>query len=149
MVTGASRTVHALRSHQKARNSFELHGCATWMSMPLTALEPLDRSWQPPRSVVLDDPRLQADRVEHRSLAGCRLHNQGSGQQAAAGPRWRGGSARIVSANELSCSERATMWSFTRRFRAVRVRHASIRPNLSRPRGPNDEQFRSPKTRFE
>ena len=25
--------------------------------------------------------------------------------------------------------------SFTRRFRAVRVRHASIRPNLSRPRG--------------
>jgi hypothetical protein len=42
--------------------------------------------------------------------------------------------------------------SFTRRFRAVRVRHASIRPNLSRPRGvggPNDERFRSPKTRFE
>jgi hypothetical protein len=25
--------------------------------------------------------------------------------------------------------------TFTRRFRAVRVRHASIRPNLSRPRG--------------
>ena len=108
--TGASRTVHALRSHRKARISFDLHGCVTWMSMPLTALEPLDRSWQPPRSVVLDDPRLQADRVEHRSLAGCRLHNQGSGQQAAAGPRWRGGSARIESANGLSCSERATMW---------------------------------------
>ena len=77
--------------------------------MPLTALEALDRSWQPARSVELDDLRLQVDRVERRSLAGCRLHNLGSGQQAAAGPRWRGGSARIVSANELSCSERATM----------------------------------------
>jgi hypothetical protein len=30
---------------------------------------------------------------------------------------------------------RPTRVSFTRRFRAVRVRHASIRPNLSRPRG--------------
>jgi hypothetical protein len=43
--------------------------------------------------------------------------------------------------------------SFTPQFRAVRVRHASIRPNLSpRPRGvggPNDERFRRPKTRFE
>ena len=77
--------------------------------MSLTALEALDRSWQPARSVELDDLRLQVDRVERRSLAGCRLHNLGSGQQAAAGPRWRGGSARIVSANELSCSERATM----------------------------------------
>ena len=45
----------------------------------------------------------------YRSLAGCSLHNLGSRQQAAAGPRWRGGSARIESANELSCSERATM----------------------------------------
>ena len=107
--TGASRTVPALRSHQKARISFDLHGCVTWMSMPLTALEPLDRSSQPARSVVLDDLRLQVDRVEHRSLAGCSLHNLGSRQQAAAGPRWRGGSARIESANELSCSERATM----------------------------------------
>ena len=77
--------------------------------MPLTALEPLDRSSQPARFVELDDLRLQVDRVERRSLAGCRLHNLGSGQQAAAGPRWRGGSARIASANELSCSERATM----------------------------------------
>ena len=37
---------------------------------------------------------------------------------------------------------------------AVRVRHASKRPNLSRPRGvvelgTNDERFRSPKTRYE
>ena len=98
------------KSSLKARISFDLHGCVTWMSMPLTALEPLDRSWQPARFVVLDDLRLQVDRVERRSLAGCRLHNLGSGQQAAAGPRWRGGSARIASANELSCSERATMW---------------------------------------
>ena len=111
MVTGASRTMHALGSHQKARISFELHGCVTWMSMSLTALEALDRSWQPARSVELDDLRLQVDRVERRSLAGCRLHNLGSGQQAAAGPRWRGGSARIASANGLSCSERATMWA--------------------------------------
>ena len=78
--------------------------------MPLTALEALDRPWQPARSVELDDLRLQVDRVERRSLAGCRLHNLGSGQQAAAGPRWRGGSACIASANGLSCSERATMW---------------------------------------
>ena len=112
MGTGASRTVHALRSHQKARISFDLHGCVTWKRMPLTALEPLDRSWQPARSVELDDLRLQVDRVEHRSLhlAGCSLHNLGSGQQAAAGARWRGGAARIGSAIRLSCSERATMW---------------------------------------
>ena len=108
-ITNASRTVHALRSRQKARISFELHGCVTWKKMPLTALEPLDRSWQPAQSVVLDDLRLQVDRVEHRSLAGCSLHNLGSGQQVAAGARWRGGSARIESANGLSCSERATM----------------------------------------
>ena len=29
------------------------------MSMPCMALELLDSSWQPARSVVLDDPRLQ------------------------------------------------------------------------------------------
>ena len=52
--------------------------------MPLTALEPLDRSSQPARSVVLDDLRLHVDRVEHRSLAGCSLHNLGSRQQVAA-----------------------------------------------------------------
>ena len=75
----------------------------------VTALEPLDRSSQPARFVVLDDLRLQVDRVEHASLAGCSLHNLGSGQQVAAGARWRGGAARIASANELSCSERATM----------------------------------------
>ena len=89
--------------------------------MSLTALEALDRSWQPARSVELDDLRLQVDRVERRSLAGCRLHNLGSGQQAAAGPRWRGGSARIVSANELSCSERATMCSTARRRTCTRT----------------------------
>ena len=95
--------------------------------MPLTALEALDRSWQPARSVELDDLRLQVDRVERRSLAGCRLHNLGSGQQAAAGPRWRGGSACIASANELSCSERATMWRdlFWPLRRGVRVRRTA------------------------
>jgi hypothetical protein len=39
---------------------------------------------------VLNDPRLQLDRVEHRSLAGCSMHNLGSGQRVAAG---RGGGA--------------------------------------------------------
>ena len=78
--------------------------------MPRTALEPLDSSWQPARFVVLDDRRLQVNRVDHRSFAGYSLHNLGSGQQVAAGARWRGGAARIASANELSCSERATMW---------------------------------------
>ena len=39
------------------------------MPLALTALEPLDRSSQPARFVVLDDLRLQVDRVEHRSLA--------------------------------------------------------------------------------
>ena len=79
--TGASRTVHALRSLQKARISVDLHDCATWMSMPLTALEPLDRSSQPARFVVLDDLRLQVDRVEHRSRlpdAACTTSAQGS-----------------------------------------------------------------------
>ena len=85
--------------------------------MSLTALEALDRSWQPARSVELDDLRLQVDRVERRSLAGCRLHNLGSGQQAAAGPRWRGGSARIESAIEFSCGERATMCDLGGRLR--------------------------------
>ena len=42
-----------------------------WLSMPLTlSYEPLGRSSQPARFVVLDDLRLQVDRVEHRSLAG-------------------------------------------------------------------------------
>eukprot|EP00964_Phaeocystis_antarctica_P045304 scaffold26066_cov102-Phaeocystis_antarctica.AAC.2 len=57
-----------------------LHGCVALMSMPRTALEPLDSSWQPARFVVLDDRRLQVNRVDHRSLAGCSLHNLGSGQ---------------------------------------------------------------------
>ena len=60
----------SLETSHKARISFELHGCVTWMSMPLTALESLDRSSQPARFIVLDDLRLQVDRVEHRSLAG-------------------------------------------------------------------------------
>eukprot|EP00964_Phaeocystis_antarctica_P037933 scaffold21693_cov38-Phaeocystis_antarctica.AAC.1 len=77
--------------------------------MPRTALEPLDSSWQPARFVVLDDRRLQVNRVDHRSLAGCSLHNLGSGQQVAAGARRRGDAPRIRSAVGLSCSERATM----------------------------------------
>lgn len=113
MGTGASRTVYAPGSNPKARISFDLHGCVTLMSMPRTALEPLDSSWQPARFVVLDDRRLQVNRVDHRSLAGCSLHNLGSGQQVAAGARRRGDAPRIRSAIRLSCtlytSERATM----------------------------------------
>ena len=75
-----SRTVFAPVSHQKARISFELHGCVTWISMPRTALEPLDSSWQPAQFIVLDDRRLQVNRVDHRSFAGYSLHNLGSGQ---------------------------------------------------------------------
>ena len=78
--------------------------------MPLTALEPLDSSWQPARFVVLHNRRLQANRVDHRSLAGCSLHNLGSGQQVAAGARRRGGAARIRSAIKFSCSGGATMY---------------------------------------
>ena len=61
--------------------------------MPLSALEPLDRSSQPARFVVLDDLRLQVDRVEHpiahlpdEACTTC----LGSGQQVAAEARWRG-----------------------------------------------------------
>ena len=109
MGTGASRTVFAPVSRQKARISFDLHGCVTWMSMPRTALEPLDSSWQPARFVVLDDRRLQVNRVDHRSFAGYSLHNLGSGQQVAAGARWRGDAPPIRSAIELCCSGGATM----------------------------------------
>ena len=104
MGTCASRTVGAPVSHQKARISFDLHGCVTWMSTPCTALEPLDRSSQPARSVVLNDPRLQLDRVEHRSLAGCSMHNLGSGQRVAARARWRGRASRRTSAIGVCCS---------------------------------------------
>ena len=96
-------------SHQKARISFDLHGCVTWMSMPRTALEPLDRSSQPTRLVVLDDPRLQVDLVDHRSLAGCSMHSLGSGQRVAARARWRGRASRRTSAIRLCGSEQATM----------------------------------------
>ena len=72
--------------------------------MPLTGLEPLDSSWQPARAFVINDRRLQANRVDHRPLAGCSLHNLGSGQQVAAGARRRGGAARIRSAAGFSCS---------------------------------------------
>ena len=63
--------------------------------MPLTGLEPLDSSWQPARAFVINDRRLQANRVDHRPLAGCSLHNLGSGQQVAAGARRRGGAAPL------------------------------------------------------
>ena len=63
--------------------------------MPLTGLEPLDSSWQPARAFVINDRRLQANRVDHRPLAGCSLHNLGSGQQVAAGARRRGGAAAL------------------------------------------------------
>ena len=109
MGTCASRTVGAPVSHQKARISFDLHGCVTWMSTPLTALEPLNRSSQPARLVVLDDPRLQVDLVDHRSLAGCSMHSLGSGQRVAARARWRGRASRRTSAIRLCGSEQATM----------------------------------------
>ena len=111
MGTCASRTVGAPVSHQKARISFDLHGCVTWMSTPLTALEPLNRSSQPARLVVLDDPRLQVDLVDHRSLAGCSMHSLGSGQRVAARARWRGRASRRTSAIRLCGSEQATMWA--------------------------------------
>ena len=78
--------------------------------MPLTGLAPLDSSWQPARFFVINDRRLQANRVDHRSFAGFSLHNLGSGQQVAAGARRRGGAARIRSAAGFSCSGGATMW---------------------------------------
>ena len=58
--------------------------------MSLTALEPLDSSWQPARLVVLDDRRLQMDRADHRSLAGCSLHTSAPGGKS---PLGRGGGA--------------------------------------------------------
>ena len=44
-----------------------VHGCVTWKRMPLMALEPLDRSSQPARFVVLDDLRLQVLSLIHIS----------------------------------------------------------------------------------
>ena len=82
--------------------------------MPLTGLEPLDSSWQPARFFVINDRRLQANRVDHRSLAGFSLHNLGSGQQVAAGARRRGGAARIRSAAGFSCTGGATMCALIR-----------------------------------
>jgi hypothetical protein len=58
---------------------------------------------------VLNDPRLQLDRVEHRSLAGCSMHNLGSGQRVAARARWRGRASRRTSAIGVCCSGGATM----------------------------------------
>ena len=136
MGTGASRTVYAPGSNPKARISFDLHGCVTLMSMPRTALEPLDSSWQPARFVVLDDRRLQVNRVDHRSLAGCSLHNLGSGQQVAAGARRRGDAPRIRSAARLSCKERATMCRarcVAVPFRASSASFARRRASTQRP----------------
>ena len=77
--------------------------------MPLTGLAPLDSSWQPARFFVINDRRLQANRVDHRSFAGFSLHNLGSGQQVAAGARRRGRRSAIRSAAGFSCSGGATM----------------------------------------
>ena len=81
--------------------------------MPLTGLAPLDSSWQPARFFVINDRRLQANRVDHRSFAGFSLHNLGSGQQVAAGARRRGRRSAIRSAAGFSCSGGATMWNQT------------------------------------
>ena len=78
--------------------------------MPLTGLAPLDSSWQPARFFVINDRRLQANRVDHRSFAGFSLHNLGSGQQVAAGARRRGRRSAHRSAVKFSCSGGATMW---------------------------------------
>lgn len=72
--------------------------------MPLTGLAPLDSSWQPARFFVINDRRLQANRVDHRSFAGFSLHNLGSGQQVAAGARRRGRRSAHRSAVKFSCS---------------------------------------------
>ena len=79
--------------------------------MPLTGLAPLDSSWQPARFFVINDRRLQANRVDHRSFAGFSLHNLGSGQQVAAGARRRGRRSAHRSAAGFSCSGGATMCS--------------------------------------
>lgn len=80
--------------------------------MPLTGLAPLDSSWQPARFFVINDRRLQANRVDHRSFAGFSLHNLGSGQQVAAGARRRGRRSAHRSAAGFSCSGGATMWPY-------------------------------------
>ena len=77
--------------------------------MPLTGLAPLDSSWQPARFFVINDRRLQANRVDHRSFAGFSLHNLGSGPQVAAGARRRGRRSAHRSAAGFSCSGGATM----------------------------------------
>ena len=84
--------------------------------MPLTGLAPLDSSWQPARFFVINDRRLQANRVDHRSFAGFSLHNLGSGQQIAAGARRRGRRSAHRSAVKFSCSGGATMWHFQSPF---------------------------------
>jgi len=81
--------------------------------MPLTGLAPLDSSWQPARFFVINDRRLQANRVDHRSFAGFSLHNLGSGQQVAAGARRRGRRSAHRSAVKFSCSGGATMCNNT------------------------------------
>ena len=83
----------------------------TWRAHPgPTGLAPLDSSWQPARFFVINDRRLQANRVDHRSFAGFSLHNLGSGQQVAAGARRRGRRSAHRSAVKFSCSGGATMW---------------------------------------
>jgi len=59
--------------------------------MPLTGLAPLDSSWQPARFFVINDRRLQANCVDHRSLAGFSLHNLGP--PGSKSPLGRGGGA--------------------------------------------------------
>jgi hypothetical protein len=102
--------------------------------MPLTGLEPLDSSWQPARAFVINDRRLQANRVDHRPLAGCSLHNLGSGQQVAAGARRRGGAARIRSAAGFSCSGGATILGPVAKRAPFSLLLAASRRRPSKPR---------------
>ena len=59
------RTRNAPGSHQRARISFDLHGCVNWTSMLRAALELPDSAEHEARLVERDDPRLHVERVEH------------------------------------------------------------------------------------
>ena len=87
-------------------------------------------------------PKLSR-RCVGRSLAGCSLHNLGSGQQVAAGARRRGGAARIRSAIKFSCSGGATMCEIEQaglhRGEASRLH----RPERSHSRPPTTAKFYS------
>ena len=81
------------------------------MSMPRTALELPDSTEQKVRLVERDDQPLHVERVEHPSIAGYSLETFGPGQPLAARARWRRAFTPWMSANPVSLSWGATMWS--------------------------------------